>query len=119
LTRSLDIASVDLPNRVSAVNGPHEVKTTPVIAKNARSCILPIGFYTRDNICTQRLISNYLDTYMKGALKRIHGVADVIPCGEREYSMRLWLDPSQMAARGLTTSDVVTALAQQNVQIAA
>lgn len=56
---------------------------------------------------------------MKDALKRIHGVADVIIFGERKYSMRLWLDPSQLAARGLTASEVVTALAQQNVQIAA
>lgn len=122
LTRSLDIAAVDVQNRVSAVNGrlPNEVKTTGVvITKNASSFILAAGFYTTDNRYSQRFISNYLDIYVKDALKRIHGVADVIIFGERKYSMRLWLDPSQMAARGLTASDVVTALAQQNVQIAA
>ncbi len=122
LTRSLDIAAVDVQNRVSAVNGrlPNEVKTTGVvITKNASSFILAAGFYTADNLYTQRFISNYLDIYVKDALKRIKGVADVIIFGERKYSMRLWLDPSRLAARGLTASDVVTALAQQNVQIAA
>jgi HAE1 family hydrophobic/amphiphilic exporter-1 len=103
LTRRLDITAVDLPNRVSAVNGPlpNEVKTTGMIAKNASPCILAIGFYARDNIYTQWLISTYLDTYMKDTLKRIQGVADVILFGEREYPMRLWLDPSQMAAGDL------------------
>jgi len=122
LTRSLDIAAVDVQNRVSAVNGrlPNEVKTTGVvITKNASSFIMAAGFYTADNRYTQRFISNYLDIYVKDALKRIQGVADVIIFGERKYSMRLWLDPSRLAARGLTASDVVTALAQQNVQIAA
>jgi HAE1 family hydrophobic/amphiphilic exporter-1 len=122
LTRSLDIAAVDVQNRVSAVNGrlPNEVKTTGVvITKNASSFILAAGFYTADNRYTQKFISNYLDIYVKDALKRIKGVADVIIFGERKYSMRLWLDPSRLAARGLTASDVVSALAQQNVQIAA
>ena len=122
LTRSLDIAAVDVQNRVSAVTGrlPNEVKTTGVvITKNASSFILAAGFYTADNRYTQRFISNYLDIYVKDALKRIKGVADVIIFGERKYSMRLWLDPSRLAARGLTASDVVVALAQQNVQIAA
>ena len=122
LTRSLDIAAVDIQNRVSAVNGrlPNEVKTTGVvITKNASSFILAAGFYTADNRYGQRFISNYLDIYVKDALKRISGVADVIIFGERKYSMRLWLDPGKMAARGLTASDVVSALAQQNVQIAA
>ena len=122
LTRSLDIAAVDVQNRVSAVNGrlPNEVKTTGVvITKNASSFILAAGFYTADNRYNQRFISNYLDIYVKDALKRIKGVADVIIFGERKYSMRLWLDPARLAARGLTASDVVTALAQQNVQIAA
>ena len=47
------------------------------------------------------------------------GVGDVFIFGERKYSMRLWLDPVRMASRQLTASDVVTALQQQNVQVAA
>jgi hydrophobic/amphiphilic exporter-1 (mainly G- bacteria), HAE1 family len=122
LTRSLDIAAVDVQNRVSAVTGrlPNEVKTTGVvITKIASSFVLGAGVFARDNRYTQGFISNYLDIYVKDALKRIHGVADVVIFGERKYSMRLWLDPSRLAARGLTASDVVSALAQQNIQIAA
>ena len=47
------------------------------------------------------------------------GVSDVIIFGERSYSMRLWLDPDRMAARNLTAGDVVSALREQNVQVAA
>ncbi len=122
LTRSLDIAAVDIQNRVSAVNGrlPNEVKTTGVvITKVSSSFVLGAGVFTRDNRYSDQFISNYLDIYVKDALKRLKGVADVVIFGERKYSMRLWLDPARLAARGLTASDVVGALAQQNVQIAA
>ncbi len=64
-------------------------------------------------------ISNYLDVYVKDSLKRVPGVADVIIFGERKYSMRLWLDPVRMASRGLTAGDVVAALQEQNVEVAA
>ena len=62
-------------------------------------------------------MSNYLDIYVKDALKRIPGIADVIIFGERKYSMRLWLDPDRLAARALTAGDVVQALREQNVQV--
>ena len=122
LTRPLDIAAVDVQNRVSQVLGrlPNEVKNTGVtVTKVATSFIGAVGFYSEDNRYSTQFISNYIDIYVKNALKRIHGVADVQIFGERKYSMRLWVDPSRLAARGLTASDVVSALQQQNVQIAA
>ena len=122
LTRPLDIAAVDVQNRVSSVTGrlPNEVKNTGVtITKVATSFIGAVGFYSDNNRYSTQFMSNYVDIYVKNALKRIHGVADVQIFGERKYSMRLWLDPSRLAARGLTASDVVSALQQQNVQIAA
>ena len=64
-------------------------------------------------------MSNYLDVYVKDALKRVPGVANVFIFGERKYSMRLWLDPQRMASRGLTATDAVTALQEQNVEVAA
>ncbi len=76
------------------------------------------GFYSDGNRYSDEFVSNYIDIYVKDALKRIDGVADVQIFGERKYSMRLWLDPARLAARGLTASDVVSALQQQNVQIA-
>ncbi len=62
------------------------------------------GFYSDGNRYTDEFISNYIDIYVKDAIKRIQGVADVQIFGERKYSMRLWLDPARLAARGLTAS---------------
>ncbi len=121
LTRPLDLAAVDVQNRVQGVTGrlPDEVKNTGVtITKVASSFVLAAGFYSEGNRYTPEFVSNYIDIYVKDALKRIDGVADVQIFGERKYSMRLWLDPARLAARGLTASDVVSALQQQNVQIA-
>ena len=121
LTRPLDIAAVDVQNRVSGVMGrlPDEVKNTGVtVTKVATSFVMAAGFYSDGNRYDNEFVSNYIDIYVKDALKRVQGVADVQIFGERKYSMRLWLDPSRLAARGLTASDVVSALSQQNVQIA-
>jgi hydrophobic/amphiphilic exporter-1 (mainly G- bacteria), HAE1 family len=122
LTRPQDLAAVDVQNRVQGVMGrlPDEVKNTGVtINKVASSFVLAAGFYSQGNRYNDEFISNYVDIYVKDAVKRIQGVADVQIFGERKYSMRLWLDPAKLAARGLTASDVVSALQQQNVQIAA
>ena len=121
LTRPLDLAAVDVQNRVQGVLGrlPDEVKTTGVtVNKVSTSFVLAAGFYSESNRYSEEFISNYIDIYVKDALKRIAGVGDVQIFGERKYSMRLWLDPARLAARGLTASDVVSALQQQNVQIA-
>ncbi len=122
LTRPLDIAAVDVQNRVSGVQGrlPDEVKTTGVtVNKVSTSFVMAAGFYTEGAKYSNEFVSNYIDIYVKDALKRIHGVGDVQIFGERKYSMRLWVDPDRLAARGLTAGDVVSALQQQNVQIAA
>ena len=121
LTRPLDLAAVDVQNRVQGVMGrlPDAVKTTGVtINKVSTSFVLAAGFYSDNNRYNEEFISNYIDIYVKDAIKRIPGVADAQIFGERKYSMRLWLDPARLAARGLTASDVVDALQQQNVQIA-
>jgi HAE1 family hydrophobic/amphiphilic exporter-1 len=122
LTRPLDIAAVDVQNRVSGILGrlPDEVKTTGVtVNKVSTSFVMAAGFWSDNNRYTNEFVSNYIDIYVKDALKRIHGVGDVQIFGERKYSMRLWVDPARLAARGLTAGDVVSALQQQNVQIAA
>jgi HAE1 family hydrophobic/amphiphilic exporter-1 len=122
LDRNLDLAAVDVQNRVSTVLGrlPNEVKQTgQSITKNTGQFVLAIGFYADKGQYDSRFISNYLDIYVRDALKRIPGVGDAMIFGERKYSMRLWLDPVRLAARGLTASDVVNALREQNVQIAA
>ncbi|HKW76206.1 MAG TPA: multidrug efflux RND transporter permease subunit [Terriglobales bacterium] len=122
LNRNLDIAAVDVQNRVSSTLGrlPIEVQTTGVgVGKNTGSFVCAFGFYSDHGQYDNLFISNYLDVYVRDALKRVKGVGDVIIFGERKYAMRLWLDPVRLAARSLTAQDVVNALREQNVQVAA
>ncbi|MGZ4787354.1 MAG: efflux RND transporter permease subunit, partial [Terriglobales bacterium] len=122
LDRSLDIAAVDVQNRAFTALGrlPAEVQTTGLsVNKNSGSFVLAAGFYSPDRRYDTLFISNYLDIYVRDALKRIKGVGDVMIFGERKYAMRLWLDPVKLATRNLTPIDVVNALREQNVQVAA
>jgi HAE1 family hydrophobic/amphiphilic exporter-1 len=122
LDRSLDIAAVDVQNRASTALGrlPGEVQQTGLsINKNSGSFVMAIGFYTEDQRYTSLFVSNYLDVYVRDALKRVRGVGDVIIFGERKYAMRLWLDPMLLAKRGLSPADVTAALREQNLQVAA
>ena len=64
-------------------------------------------------------ISNYAFLQVRDELSRIPGISDVLVWGAGEYSMRLWLDPNLIAARGLTAGDVIAAVREQNVQVAA
>jgi hydrophobic/amphiphilic exporter-1 (mainly G- bacteria), HAE1 family len=118
----LNIAAVDVQNRVATAQGrlPQEIKNTGVtITKANPNFVFAAGFYSPDNSLSNQYISNYLDVYVKDALKRIPGVGDVVIFGERKYAMRIWLDPTKLAARQLTAADVVTALQEQNVEIPA
>jgi len=118
----LNIAAVDVQNRVATAQGrlPQEIKNTGVtITKANPNFVFAAGFYSPDNSLSNQYISNYLDVYVKDALKRIPGVGDVIIFGERKYAMRIWLDPVKLAARQLTAVDVVSALQEQNVEIPA
>jgi hydrophobic/amphiphilic exporter-1 (mainly G- bacteria), HAE1 family len=122
LDRNLDVAAVDVQNRASSALGrlPAEVQTTGVsITKNTGSFVVAYGFYANNRQYDNLFISNYLDLYVRDALKRVKGVGNVIIFGERKYSMRLWLDPVKLAARSLTANDVTSALREQNVQVAA
>jgi hydrophobic/amphiphilic exporter-1 (mainly G- bacteria), HAE1 family len=118
----LNIAAVDVQNRVATAQGrlPQEIKNTGVtITKANPNFVFAAGFFSPDNSLSNQYISNYLDVYVKDALKRIPGVGDVIIFGERKYAMRIWVDPSKLAARQLTAADVVSALQEQNVEIPA
>jgi HAE1 family hydrophobic/amphiphilic exporter-1 len=118
----LDIAAVDVQNRVASVSGrlPSAVNAAGIsITKASTNFVFGCGFFTRDNRYSNEFMSNYLDVYVKDALKRVPGVGDVMIFGERKYAMRVWLDPSKMATHGLTASDVVNALAEQNVEVPA
>ena len=81
--------------------------------------MIAAGVYAEKGEYDSLFLSNYIDVYVKDALKRVPGVADVTIFGERKYSMRLWLDPLRLAARQITAGDVTNALREQNVQVAA
>ncbi len=122
LERNLDIAAVDVQNRISQVSGrlPAEVNAVGIsVTKVSQNIILAAGVYSENNEYDTLFMSNYLDRFIKDELKRIEGVGDVFVFGERRYAMRLWLDPERLAGRGLTAGEVVQALREQNVQVAA
>jgi HAE1 family hydrophobic/amphiphilic exporter-1 len=120
--RDPDLAAIDVQNRVNQALGrmPAEVRTNGIsVTKNTAGFLGAIGFFSRDNRYDELFISNYLDLYVRDAFKRVPGVGNVIIFGERKFAMRLWLDPGKLAGRGLTPGDVVSALREQNVQVAA
>src|SRR5687768_12567973 len=122
ITRDQDVAAVDVQNRVNQALGrmPAEVRTTGItVSKQSTGFVMAVGVFAEKGEYDSLFLSNYLDIYVKDALKRVPGVSDVLIFGERKYSMRLWLDPDRMAARNLTAGDVVSALREQNVQVAA
>ncbi len=119
---NLDIAAVDVQNRVASVEGrlPGEVVSTGIdVLKSNFNFVLGAGFFTRDGRYSSEYISNYLDIYVIDALKRVPGVGDVVNFSARKYAMRVWLDPVRLAARDLTATDVVNALEEQNVEVPA
>ncbi len=122
LDRDPDLAAVDIQNRVNTAQGrlPAAVKATGVtVQKSSQNFVFGAAVYAPDGRYSPLFMSNYLDVYVRDTLKRVPGVADVFVFGERKYSMRLWLDPERMASRGLTATDVVNALQEQNVEVAA
>jgi HAE1 family hydrophobic/amphiphilic exporter-1 len=122
VTRNVDLASVDVQNRVNQALArlPNAVKNTGVIiTKQASGFVLGAGVYSENGQYNSLFLSNYIDVYIKDAIKRLPGVGDVIIFGERKYAMRIWLDPAKLAQRNLSASTVVSALEEQNVQVAA
>lgn len=122
VTRNIDLASVDVQNRIAQVQGrlPNEVKTVGVaVAKVSNNFVMATGVYADSGQYDALFISNYIDRFVKDDIKRVPGVGDVIIFGERKYAMRLWLDPDRLGGRGITATDVVNALREQNVQVAA
>src|SRR5690242_16764825 len=104
LNRDADLAAVDVQNRVNQALGrmPNEVKTTGVSVVRANtSFVFAAAFYSDDDRYDTLFLSNYLDLYVRDAVKRIKGVGDVIIFGERKFAMRLWLNTARMASRQL------------------
>ncbi|MBK9037338.1 MAG: efflux RND transporter permease subunit [Myxococcales bacterium] len=121
-TRDLEVAAVDVQNRVAraAARLPAQVNEAGIVVNKASTQLLcSFGFYTADDRYDPAFLSNFADVYLKDALKRIPGVGEVRIFGERKFAMRVWLDPTKLARRRLTGQDVLRALHEQNIQIAA
>jgi HAE1 family hydrophobic/amphiphilic exporter-1 len=122
VNRDPDLAAVDVQNRVNIASGrlPSEVKDVGVtVSKSSSGFVFGAAIYSDKGQYDPLFMSNYADVYIRDALKRVNGVADAMIFGERKYSMRLWLDADRLASRQLTADDVVGALRDQNVQVAA
>ena len=122
VTRDPDIAAVDVQNRVNQAIGrlPGEVRQLGVTVQKVATNFVSAGaLYSQKGEYDALFVSNYLDVYIRDALRRVPGVADIVVFGERRFSMRVWLDPVRLAARRITASDVVNALREQNVNVAA
>ena len=128
LGTNLDMAQVLVQNRVQQATPllPDVVKATGVtVKKKSPSILLVVNLYSDVNPETgqpywnQLFLSNYATIQIRDELARLEGVGDVTLLGQQDYSMRVWLDPNRLAARNLTGDDVVRALREQNVQVAA
>ncbi|PTL85507.1 efflux RND transporter permease subunit [Vitiosangium sp. GDMCC 1.1324] len=121
-TRNIEVAAVDVQNRVSraASRLPAQVNQTGIVVNKASSQLLmSVGLSSPDNRYDAKFLSNYADVNLKDAIKRVRGVGEVRIFGERKFSMRLWLNPTEIARRGMTAQDVIRALQEQNLQVAA
>ncbi|MBU8897789.1 multidrug efflux RND transporter permease subunit [Corallococcus sp. M34] len=121
-TRDIEVATIDVQNRVSraAARLPSQVNQTGVVvSKASNQVLLSVAIFSPDDRYDTKFLSNYADVNLKDAIKRVRGVGDVRIFGERKFSMRLWLDPTELARRKLTPQDVTRALQEQNLQVAA
>ena len=122
-----DMAQVLVQNRVSLAQPviPDLVQRQGInVNKLSPSTMMIVNLISekirdRQSLYDDIFLSNYATIQIKDELGRLPGVADVSYMGERDYSMRAWLDPNKMASLGLSSMDVVNAINEQNLQVAA
>ncbi len=122
LGTNLDTAASDVQNAVQSALGrlPNEVKQTGVtVSKNSGTFAMALALRSTNKQYNQLYLSNYAELNVVNSLKRVAGVSNVIIFGQRRYAMRVWINPQQLQARGLAISDVIGALQEQNVEVAA
>ncbi|HMC10353.1 MAG TPA: efflux RND transporter permease subunit, partial [Pirellulaceae bacterium] len=118
----LNLAQVLVQNRVALSQPilPDLVKRRGVtVKKKSPSVLMIVNLYSSDDSRDNLYLSNYATIQLRDELSRLPGVGDISFLGQRDYSMRVWLDPEKMSFRNLTSSDVTKAIEQQNVQVAA
>jgi HAE1 family hydrophobic/amphiphilic exporter-1 len=120
LGTNLDTAQVLVQNRVAIATPrlPEEVRRLGVTTrKSSPDLMMVVHMLSPDDTYDQLYVSNYARNNVRDVLLRLDGVGDLTLFGERQYSLRVWLDPDKLSAFGLTAGDVVRAVQEQNVQV--
>src|ERR1041384_7593854 len=122
LGTDIDLAQVQVQNRVSQAlpKLPEDVRRLGVTTtKQSPDLTMVVHLFSPNGRYDEVYLRNYATLQVKDVLARIPGAGDVEVFGSGDYAMRVWLDPDKIAARNLTASDVVNAIREQNVQVAA
>lgn len=117
-----DQAQVQVQNRVAQAEArlPEDVRRLGITTqKMSPTLTLVVHLFSPENTYDSLYLRNYATLKVKDELARLPGVGQIQIFGAGEYAMRVWLDPNKVAARGLTASDVVKAMQEQNVQVSA
>ena len=120
LGTNLDDAQVLVQNRVTVAEPrlPEEVRRLGVTtAKSSPDLMMVVHMLSPDETYDQLYVSNYARSRVRDILVRLEGVGDLIIFGERQFAIRVWIDPEKLSAYSLTPGDVVDALREQNVQV--
>src|SRR5437764_11163772 len=118
----LNMAQVMVTNRVNLAipSLPDVIKQTGVTTlKRSPDILMGLAINSPDGRYDQLYLSNFALMQIKDELARVPGVGDVFLFGQRDYSMRIWLDPARLSARKMSANDVVAAIREQNAQVAA
>jgi len=121
LGTNLDTAQVQVQNRVAIAQPrlPVQVQQIGVtVTKSSPDILMVVSLYSPDKSRDALFISNYANIQIKDVLTRVDGVGSITVFGNRDYAMQVWLDPSRLQSLNLTATDVTSAHAAQNVQVA-
>jgi len=122
LGTDIDKAQVQVQNRISQAlpKIPEEVRRLGVLTlKSSPDLTMVVHLFSPDGRYDNVYLRNYASLQVKDQLARLPGAGQVQIFGSGDYAMRVWLDPDRVASRGLTAGDVVNAIREQNVQVAA
>lgn len=118
-----DVNLMNVQNRIQQVLSqlPEDVQRTGVtaVSRTSGSGAIILNVTAENGTWSQLDMTNYGSIYIKDELKRVEGVADIDVHGSGDYSMRIWLDPQKMAGLNISTSEVKTAIVNQNTQVTA
>jgi HAE1 family hydrophobic/amphiphilic exporter-1 len=117
-----DMSLVRVQNRVKLAEPqlPSEVRAQGLsIDERSPDILKVVSFYSPNETYDYKFLSNYIAINVQNSIKRLEGISTADIIGEARYSMRLWLDPNKMAQLSVSTNDVLQALTEQNVQVAA